>query len=117
MTRQLHKVVYKPNSQSTDEYIVIVNKAEYEKWKAGDTSISLALIVDSFSIFHTGQGSQGVLGRISKQMLDTVFGTQHEDEAVKIVLEKGALQPGDAIDALSFRSKNDSRGTYADGGR
>ena len=28
MTKELTKVVYKPDSQSTDEYIMIVNKPE-----------------------------------------------------------------------------------------
>jgi hypothetical protein len=49
--------------------------------------------------------------------MDTVFSTQHEDEAVKVVLEKGTLQAGEAIDVSKFRNKNDSRGVYADGSR
>jgi len=119
MVHQLHKVIYKPDSQSTDEYMVIVNKEEFEKWKEGDTSIPLSQIVDSFDIFHSGQGSQGHLGRISKQTLETVFSTKHEDDAVKLLLEKGVLQAGDAIDPSRWRSTNDSRGqaNISSGGR
>ncbi|BGO96770.1 Ribosome maturation protein SBDS [Rhodotorula toruloides] len=71
-----HKVVYKPDSQSTDEWIVVV----------GDLAV-----VDSFDVFHTGQGSQGVLSRASKQELENIFSTTNEDEIVQIVLEKGRI--------------------------
>jgi len=110
-TNALHKVIYKPDSQSTDEFMVIVNKDEYSKWKEGDTSIALALVVDSFDIFHTGQGTQGILGRISKQQLDTIFGTSKEDEAVKIILEKGTMQAGDPI-PKGAASMNSSKGGW-----
>jgi Shwachman-Bodian-Diamond syndrome (SBDS) protein len=84
------------------------------------SSIPIALIVDSFDIFHSGQGAQGHLGRISKQTLETVFGTKKEDEAIATVLRNGDLQAADAIDSQRFSSKNDSRGTNAglkNGGR
>ncbi|GEM06471.1 RNA binding protein [Rhodotorula toruloides] len=126
-----HKVVYKPDSQSTDEWIVIVGDlAAAEKWRGGDryafpsfphlvmpppppprtsishqtpgqfstplllltsTSIPLVEVVDSFDVFHTGQGSQGVLVRASKQELENIFSTTNEDEIVQIVLEKGRI--------------------------
>ncbi|KZT33469.1 DUF1960-domain-containing protein [Sistotremastrum suecicum HHB10207 ss-3] len=115
---QIHKVVYKPDTQSTDEYIVFVNQAEYKKWKDGgklscssSSSIPLALIVDAFDIFHSGQGAQGHLGRISKQTLETVFGTKHEDEAVKVVLEKGTIQASEGVQKSGTSSKNDSHGS------
>ncbi|KAI0960400.1 hypothetical protein AcW1_004923 [Taiwanofungus camphoratus] len=40
MPKSLSKVVYKPDTQSTDEYIVIVNPQEYQRWKAGGASFS-----------------------------------------------------------------------------
>jgi len=110
-TNTLHKVIYKPDSQSTDEFMVIVNKDEYSKWKEGDTSIALALVVETFDIFHTGQGSQGILGRISKQQLDTVFNTKNEDEAVKIILDKGTIQAGDPM-PKGAASMNSSKGGW-----
>ncbi|BGP21789.1 hypothetical protein JCM10295v2_000664 [Rhodotorula toruloides] len=79
-----HKVVYKPDSQSTDEWIVIVGDL-------ADRSIPLVEVVDSFDVFHTGQGSQGVLVRASKQELENIFSTTNEDEIVQIVLEKGRI--------------------------
>ncbi|KAI3623551.1 hypothetical protein GLX27_004342 [Malassezia furfur] len=90
----LSEVVYKPDSQSTDEFIVIVNPDAYQSWSSGNRTIPLADVVDSFHIYHSGQGSQGILGQVSKQQLDTVFGTTKEDEAVVLVLERGHLQHG-----------------------
>ncbi|KZS94091.1 DUF1960-domain-containing protein [Sistotremastrum niveocremeum HHB9708] len=107
---QIHKVVYKPDTQSTDEYIVFVNQAEMLTICA-PSSIPLALIVDAFDIFHSGQGAQGHLGRISKQTLETVFGTKHEDEAVKVVLEKGTIQASEGVQKSGTSSKNDSHGS------
>ncbi|KAJ2924609.1 hypothetical protein H1R20_g12480, partial [Candolleomyces eurysporus] len=45
--RSVTKVIYKPDSQSTEEYTVIVDPSE--KWKAGDTTIPLTEVVDSMS--------------------------------------------------------------------
>lgn len=79
MGRSSTRVVFKPDSQSTDEYIIVVADVDaLKKWKEGDTTIPLVEIVDSFDVFHTGQGAQGQLQRPSKQTLDTVFGTTNE---------------------------------------
>ncbi|BGO93001.1 hypothetical protein NBRC10512_004222 [Rhodotorula toruloides] len=150
-----HKAVYKPDSMSTDEFIIILGDvAAAEKWRGGDryallfptsslplpdppshdaqqffhlscsshrrhldhprtlstlrsirdqfltsarsfrsahSSIPLVEVVDSFDVFHTGQGSQGVLSRASKQELENIFSTTNEDEIVQIVLEKGRI--------------------------
>jgi hypothetical protein len=48
--KTFHKVVYKPDSQSTDEFMVIVNAEEYKKWIKGDKTIPLADVVDSFDV-------------------------------------------------------------------
>ncbi|GAA5955252.1 hypothetical protein JCM3765_003259 [Sporobolomyces pararoseus] len=107
-----NKVVYKPDSMSTEEYIVIlqdVNAAN--KWIAGDRTIPLVDIVDSFDCFTTGQGAQGILERPSKQVLDTVFGTTNQNDIVEIVLEKGRILSGTT--PHRFGSKNDQRsGNY-----
>lgn len=79
-----------PNS--TDLFQVIVNHDEYKKWKAGDTTIPLADVVDSFQVFHTGQGAQGIMGNPSKQQLDTAFGTHTDTDVVEIILKEGDLQ-------------------------
>jgi len=91
MGKQLHRVVYKPDSQSTDEFMVIVDETEYKRW-VEDKSVAIALVVDSFDVFHSGQGSQGKFGRPSKQQLDTIFGSSKEDDVVLTVLEKGELK-------------------------
>ncbi|EPQ27637.1 uncharacterized protein PFL1_04775 [Pseudozyma flocculosa PF-1] len=122
MVRSFHKVVYKPDSQSTDEFMMIVNQDEYQKWIKGDKTIPLTEVVDSFQVFHTGQGAQGIMGQPSKQQLDTVFGTHKDDEVAKILLERGQLQSANAKEGYS--STNDSKqgvntisaGSYSGGG-
>jgi len=113
MPRSVHKVVYKPDTQSTDEYIAIVNPTEYKKWKEGDTTIPLADVVDSFQIFHTGQGSQGIMGKLSNQMLDSIFGTHNDVEAMTILLQKGREQAAEGITGGVSGSTNISRGSAA----
>ncbi|KIO30972.1 hypothetical protein M407DRAFT_47299, partial [Tulasnella calospora MUT 4182] len=98
------QVVYKPNSQSTDEYIAIVNPDEYKKWLEGE-SYSLS---GTFDIFHSGQGAQGLLGKASKQELAAAFDVSNETEALEILLNKGALQSGDKL--KQFGDGNASRG-------
>ncbi|GAA5902631.1 hypothetical protein JCM5296_000727 [Sporobolomyces johnsonii] len=93
---------------STDEFIVIIaDRQAAEKWVAGDRSVPLIEIVDSFDVFHTGQGAQGLLSRPSKQQLETVFETTNEDAIVEIVLSKGRLESSDG--PLKLGNKNDQR--------
>ncbi|KAF5322782.1 hypothetical protein D9619_000601 [Psilocybe cf. subviscida] len=109
MPATLTKVVYKPDTQSTEEYTVIVNPEEYKKWIDGDTTIPLAQVVDSFKVFHSTQGSQGILGQASNQQLDTVFGTSNEDDVVEHILKNGKSQPHDGF--KHNPELNSSRGT------
>ncbi|KAG1783039.1 DUF1960-domain-containing protein [Suillus placidus] len=111
MTKSLTKVVYKPDTQSTDEYIVIVNPAEYKKWKAGDRTIPLADVVDSFKVFHSNQGSQGILGTPSQQQLHTTFGTTKEVDVMTQILEKGKDQPGNGFTS-GMTGTNVTRGGF-----
>uniref|UniRef100_A0A0W0GAN9 Ribosome maturation protein SDO1/SBDS N-terminal domain-containing protein n=1 Tax=Moniliophthora roreri TaxID=221103 RepID=A0A0W0GAN9_MONRR len=119
--RTLTKVIYKPDSQSTDEYIIIVNPEEYNKWKDGgefsqswitsimanwflsDTTIPLADVVDSFQIFHSNQGNQGILRHASKQQLENEFGSSKDIDVVQKMLERGKSQPG-KISTFTFQT-------------
>lgn len=47
-----------------------------------------------FQILSSGQGSQGIMGQLSKQELHAVFGTTNTDDAIIKVLEQGTLQAG-----------------------
>ncbi|GAA5866210.1 hypothetical protein JCM3774_004118 [Rhodotorula dairenensis] len=106
--RTFSQCVYKPDSTSTDEFIVIIGDvAAAEKWRGGDRSIPLVTVVDSFDVFHTGQGSQGVLGRPSKQDLENVFGTTNEDDIIQQVLTKGTIKTSEVPHQWS--SRNDQR--------
>lgn len=71
------------------------------------SSIPLVDVVDSFDVFHTGQGSQGIMQRASKQDLDTVFGTTKDDEIVEQILTKGQIKASEGPDR--FATKNDQR--------
>ncbi|KAJ2932327.1 hypothetical protein H1R20_g4734, partial [Candolleomyces eurysporus] len=93
--RSVTKVIYKPDSQSTEEYTVIVDPSEFQKWKAGDTTIPLTEVVDSFNIYHSAQGSQGLLNTPSNQQLDTVFGTHKDIDVVTKILKEGREQRGE----------------------
>merc|ERR1712157_226654 len=105
--KQFHKVVFKPDSQSTDEFMVIVNGDEYKKWIKGDKTIPLADVVDSFDVFHTGTGAQGIMGRPSKQLLDTVFESHKDVDVVTHILERGQLQTASQKEAYS--TTNDAK--------
>jgi len=97
MAKHVSKVIYKPGSQSTDEFTVIVNPVEYKKYVGGETSIPLVQVVDSFEIFFSNQGSQGILGRPSKQQLENVFQTSKDVDIVQFILENGVLQSSDKL--------------------
>ncbi|KAF5358918.1 hypothetical protein D9758_004862 [Tetrapyrgos nigripes] len=131
MGKELTKVIYKPDPNKTEEFTVIVNPEEFKKWKDGgefliadlyamsqyadwfllaDTSIPLVDVVDSFSVFHSDQGSQGRLGQASKQQLENLFGTSKDVEVVEQILNKGKSQAGDAISTHTF-SLNAAKGS------
>ncbi|KAJ3864952.1 ribosome maturation protein [Lentinula novae-zelandiae] len=110
MARELTKVVYKPDPQKSEEYIIIVNPTDYKKWSEGDTSIPLAEVVDSFHVFYSTSGNQGLLGQASKQQLENDFGSSKDVDVVEIILKKGRDQPGDAISSQTFIT-NAARGS------
>ncbi|KIP12798.1 hypothetical protein PHLGIDRAFT_123868 [Phlebiopsis gigantea 11061_1 CR5-6] len=112
MVKALTKVVYKPSTQSTDEFTIIVNHEEFKRWKDGGDTIPLVEVVDSFTVFFSNQGTQGILGQASKQQLENVFGTTRDDEVVRQVLEKGALQAGEGIKG-NFGSTNVTMGSLS----
>ncbi|OSX59397.1 hypothetical protein POSPLADRAFT_1041011 [Postia placenta MAD-698-R-SB12] len=99
MVRALTKVVYKPDSQSTDEFTVIVNPAEFKKWKEGGTTIALTEVVDSFQVFFSNQGAQGILGTPSKQQLENVFGSSKDVDVIERILKQGQEQAGKGVTA------------------
>ncbi|KAI6047538.1 ribosome maturation protein [Pisolithus marmoratus] len=90
MVKSVTKVVYKPDTHSTDEFVAMVNTTEFKKWKDGDTGIPLAEVVDSFEVFHS---SQGLLLRPSRQQLENVFGTSKDVDVLTRILQNGKEQP------------------------
>ncbi|PAV21352.1 hypothetical protein PNOK_0397900 [Pyrrhoderma noxium] len=98
MVKALTKVIFKPDSQSTEEYIMIVNGQEYKKWKEGGNSIPLTEVVDSFKIFVSAQGKQGHLGEASKQQLENIFGSSKDIVVAEKLLKEGVAQNADRLD-------------------
>ena len=81
-------------------------------WKNGDKTIPLADVVGSFQIMASGQGQQGIMGQVSKQEIHSIFGTNKEDEAIVMLLERGTLQAGTLKgNDLSGRSAKGSGGS------
>ncbi|PPQ70439.1 hypothetical protein CVT26_013933 [Gymnopilus dilepis] len=99
MSHNLTKLVYKPDSKSTDEYMIIVNPDSYKKWKEG-----------AFQVFHTQQGSQGILHHPSNQQLDNVFGTHKDVDVVKFLLDNAKELPG-TFHEDKIATKNAVRGS------
>ncbi|KAL5527809.1 hypothetical protein ACEPAG_6610 [Sanghuangporus baumii] len=91
MVKALTKVVYKPNTQSTEEFVMIVNGPEYKKWKEGE-------VVDSFKVFHSATGHTGHLGEASKQQLENTFGTSKDIDVATKLLKEGSAQAGESFD-------------------
>ncbi|KAH6899017.1 ribosome maturation protein [Thelonectria olida] len=93
-----------------DDYLVFVDDVEtYKKWVEGDTSIPLAHFVSSFKVFRThNQGVQGTYDAAAKGTLQSEFGTDVEDDVIKIILEKGTLQTSEMPERQG--PKNDSMG-------
>ncbi|GAA5977309.1 hypothetical protein JCM11641_000061 [Rhodosporidiobolus odoratus] len=134
--KSYHKAVYKPDSQSTDEFICIIGDLEgadpsflfnrstgmlsptlasmpaiSDLLSPARSTIPLVEIVDSFDVFHSGQGSQGILARPSKQELDTVFSTTNSDAIVETILSKGRILSAET--PHQYTGKNDQRsGNY-----
>lgn len=80
-------------SGESDDFIVFVESiADYKKWK-GDSSVPLAQVVDSFTVFCTHRhGAQGTLDRASKTELENEFGTKNEDDIIKKILLEGKVE-------------------------
>ncbi|KAI0775386.1 DUF1960-domain-containing protein [Irpex lacteus] len=113
MVKSLTKVVYKPSTQSTDEFTVVVNPEEFKKWKEGGETIPLADVVDSFQIFFSNQGAQGILGKPSNQQLENVFGSHKDTDVVEQILKKGVAQAADGIKSSSFGATNAGIGSVS----
>jgi len=68
------------------------------------------VLFSAFDVFHSSQGSQGYLGRPSKQQLDNAFGISKDVDVVKVLLERGKEQSGEGPHSGGF-SLNTTRGS------
>ncbi|KAI0796979.1 ribosome maturation protein [Abortiporus biennis] len=109
----LTKVVYRVSPQSTDEFSIIVYPEQYKKWLEGGDTIPLTDVVDSFQVYFSNQGSQGLLGKASNQQLDNVFGSHKDIDVVEQILRKGSAQHSSAIDNSTGGNTNIVKGSFA----
>jgi hypothetical protein len=67
----------------------------------------------AFNVFHSTQGSQGLLGKPSNQQLETVFGSHKDVDVVTKILKEGREQKGDlaSTGTGTFSNLNVSRGS------
>ena len=72
-------------------------------------TITHFFLYEAFTVFHSGQGAQGVLRQPSHQQLDTIFGTHNDIEVVTFILKNGKDQHGGAI--ASSGTLNMARGS------
>ncbi|KAI9447863.1 ribosome maturation protein, partial [Lactarius indigo] len=89
MGKSITKVVYKPDPNASDVFIVVVNPVE--------VTIPLVEVVDSFEILSSNQGPQGLLRRPSKQELDNEFGTHVDVDVIQHILEKGKDEASESL--------------------
>jgi ribosome maturation protein Sdo1 len=57
-------------------------------------------------VFFSTQGSQGLLGRPSKQQLENVFGTFVDLEVIPQILEKGKPEHSEGIRSSDMAGRN-----------
>jgi len=69
------------------------------------------LVRIAFAIFHSNQGSQGLLHRPSKQELENTFGTHKDTDVVTMILQKGKEEAGDSISSSRVSNRNDAKGS------
>lgn len=56
-------------------------------------------MVDSFQVFFSNQGAQGILGTPSKQQLENVFGSSKDVDVIERILKQGQEQAGKGVTA------------------
>ena len=91
----LEQILYTPKSGTSanehpNTFVLMVNDDQYAKYRAGDKTIPLAAIVDSFQVFKFEKpGNQGQMLTPSKSELTSAFGTANETAVVEYMLEHG----------------------------
>lgn len=69
-------------------------------------SRALKRLCTATEVFFTTQGTQGLLGKPSKQQLDNVFETHNDMEVIQQILERGRGQNADGIRSSDMGGTN-----------
>lgn len=96
----LEKLTYTPHVNNANDrpvtMVIVVDQDMYQKYVAGDKSLPLSSIVDSFEVFKFDKpgSKQGPLGKPSHAELQDTFGTTDETRVVEFMLQRGHLHGG-----------------------
>ncbi|KAK9386763.1 ribosome maturation protein [Lipomyces mesembrius] len=104
---EVAKVFYRGENE---EFMVVIQSPEdYRRYKK-DSSIPLVDVVDSFKVFVTRAGTQGIIDEASRAMLENEFGTKNPDQAIQKILKDGEFQEQKYSYKTEYDSTNDSMG-------
>ena len=93
----LEQLTYTPRPANANDrpvtMVIVVDEEMYQKYAAGDKSLPLTSIVDSFSVFKFDKpcSKQGPLGQPSKAEIQNTFGTTDETKIIEFMLQHGRL--------------------------
>jgi ribosome maturation protein Sdo1 len=59
---------------------------------------------------HRSHGVQGKLDRASKAQIENDLGSKHEEDAVKVILEKGQVQDTKTQDKQGIKNESNANG-------
>ena len=90
------KLTYTPKNASANDHpstmVLLVDEDAFDKYAAGDKTIPLAQIVDSYEILKFEKpGKEGTLGKPAKVELEAVFGTSNVDEIAEFMVNNGQI--------------------------
>ncbi|KAK9371061.1 ribosome maturation protein [Lipomyces kononenkoae] len=104
---EVPKVFYRGKSH---EFMVVVQSPqEYRRYKK-DPSVPLVDVLNSFKVFVTRAGTQGIIDEASRSMLENEFGTKDQNEIIQKVLRDGDFQEQKYSYKTSYDSTNDTMG-------
>ncbi|TPX37818.1 hypothetical protein SeMB42_g04388 [Synchytrium endobioticum] len=107
--RTTTRVTYQDKHEGPHDFVLYAENGMVNKWRT-DRTIPLVDVLQSFDIFITERGAQGVLSRASKADLHAQFGTEIAEDVIKTILEKGELSETNVVGRREERhNRNDGR--------
>lgn len=90
------KLTYTPHHTKANDHpntmVLLVDEEAFDKYVAGDKTIPLAEVVDSFDVMKfTNPGREGTLGKPSKAELEAAFGTSKAEDIAEFMINNGSI--------------------------